>query len=76
MATSAITVATEDRGLLPKPLRHLWNGTSYICEAFEIGCRGIRDTTQGIDEITSIMLKQHKDSLMEGLTRPPKAIEA
>ncbi len=58
---------TKSSSLMPKPVRHLINGVGYLTESFEIGCKGIRDTTKGIDEITSIMLSQQRTRLLAEL---------
>lgn len=62
---SNVTVAKN--GLTPQSVRNVINGLNHLTEAFEIGCRGIRDTTSGIDEITSIMLRQQKERLLKEL---------
>lgn len=59
----ASTLVHEQKGLMPQPVRNMFNGLNHLTEAFEIGCRGVRDTTAGIDEITSLMLKQQKERL-------------
>ena len=61
-ATTSSTLV-HSKGLMPKSFRHLINGADHLAEAFEIGCKGIRDTTKGIDEIASLMLSQQKDRL-------------
>lgn len=67
MATSSKVTVAPKPSLMPKPLRHLLNGTSELCEAFEIACTGIKKTTAGIDEVTALMLSQQKEKLLAEL---------
>ncbi len=63
LATTSST-HVHSRGLMPKSIRHLINGADHLAEAFEIGCKGVRDTTAGIDEIATLMLRQQQQRLL------------
>jgi len=65
MATTNSKVKTNST-LLPQSAHHLINAANYLCEAVEIGCRGIRDATQSADEITRVYMQQHKQRLLDG----------
>jgi len=66
MAATNSTVKTTT-SLIPKSARHLLNATNYLCEAIEIGCKGVRDATASADEISRIYLEQHKARLLADL---------
>lgn len=67
MATSTVKTNAPKPSLMPKSFRHVLNGIDYAAEAFEITCKGLRDTTQGVSDVTGLMLSQQKEKLLAEL---------
>lgn len=53
----------HEGGLMPMPVKHVINGCSELAEAFYIGCRAVKQTTAGIDEIGTVIMSGQLERL-------------
>ena len=60
-----LIVATKNKAtLLPEAVNELYQGINALCRTFRKTAEGVEATVDGGIEITSLLLKQHRERLL------------